>query len=1084
MKADRNVLRLAAVQQLRIYGIKVKNWNRINGNNRAQGRDHGRDKTIICNAVFGTPLHVLPQSTVVEHAAIPQFLVDACNYLEKHIHTEGLFRKSGSVIRLKALKAKVDQGEKCITMAPPCDVAGLVKQFFRELPEPVLPKELHEAFFKAQQLQNDENISATILLSCLLPERTADTLRYFMTFLNNVSLRSEENKMDASNLAVVFAPNLFHSGEGNEKSTAITERRLQLQAATVHKLIENCEQIGRVPEFVLEKVPGMVGVYGESTTPSLEHLEDVDGSTIEGCKRRRRRSVGDIVSGALSKLKANRTPSATPQLDLSATSSGTPIMTTPTWKRKILADSSQSLGFSNKKRRSIRHNIALELLPSSFLSQNSTPLSDDIKKDDGSPPVSLESLQGPLSLSAGSVMPQSTKSINRRKSKRLENKVERMESGKASCFSPKLSRKRMVRKSLRLRFSLGKNKDLNILSSRGPAPNGSENIGWRLANQCDVHDYRWFSAEDLPSTPVVKHRDTRDLKCISKSEENLLTPCNKDIHRMSWNGASPTGSQVICSHPDVGAPLECYLNSRTSQSEPALVIGKPPTIPGDFRNQCAVHRSDSRESRTSESEVANIVTGETVLKIERAFSESGSDLGSFAGDHKPSTVKNLCNHDLLLQQTENVAAPQKPDSTYEDASDSKCSCPELPAKPVSEIKLQNLKIDSSSTDMNMTFSTSSNLNCINILDQQDMCETAVLKENSTCFPSLDDHSSLNKTQPLFKSVAVFSFTGQSSPDKMPLNHEVLKEQVENGISAENLTVPHSTDALVNSNHPSDLHQSLRLPNELEPTLTKSGSNLLSTDGTPALEFPSKRLTLDAPLKKVSEQVLKTSECGHRKVIEHIQWFNSLSLNDQTPKYKTVQPPLSFKRTPVRHSIRRMNSLLYGNDKSIVTRTRSCKTAVGSPLVKSASHESVLLFNSNSSSFVQNANVKQSKQSDVCQNTLSVEGFCKTKAARQTQCSVVFKQDRLASQQKNSFDRSINQSVFGDLTNGNMSRMHQVEGVLPKRSVVIENMSCVTPEKSICNSMLHKVSEKERHRYRGSPKCPISSGKLSTKPIDL
>ncbi|XP_043554429.1 rho GTPase-activating protein 11A-like [Chiloscyllium plagiosum] len=980
MKADRNVLRLAAVQQLRTYGIKVKNWNRINGNNRAQGRDHSRDKTIICNAVFGTPLHVLPQSTVVEHAVIPQFLVDACNYLEKHNHTEGLFRKSGSVIRLKALKAKVDQGEKCITMAPPCDVAGLVKQFFRELPEPVLPKELHEAFFKAQQLQNDESISATILLSCLLPERTADTLRYFLTFLNNVSLRSEENKMDASNLAVVFAPNLFHSGEGNEKSTAITERRLQLQAATVHKLIENCEQIGRVPEFVLEKVPGMIGVYGESTTPSLEHLEDVDGSTIEGCKRRRRRSVGDIVSGALSKLKANRTPSATPQLDLSATSSGTPIMTTPTWKRKILADSSQSLGFSNKKRRSIRHNIALELLPSSFLSQNSTPSSDDIKKDDGSPPVSLESLQGPLSLSAGSVMLQSITSINRRKSKRLENKVERMESGKASCFSPKLSRKRMVRKSLRLRFSLGKNKDSNTLSSRGPAPNGSENIGWRLANQCDVHDYRWFSAEDLPSTPVVKHRDTRE--------------------------------------------------------------------------------------------------------IERAFSESGSDQGSFAEDHKPSTVENLCNNDLLLQQTETVAVPQKPDSTYEDASDSKCSCPELPAKLVSEIKLQNLKIDSSSTDMNMTFSTSSNLNCINILDQQDTCETAVLKEKSTCFPSLGDHSRLNETQPLFKSSAVFSFTGQSSPDKMPLNYEVLKEQVENGISAESLTVPHSTDALVDSNHPSELHQSLRLPNELEPTLTKSGSNLLSTDGTPALEFPSKRLTLDAPLRKVSEQVLKTSECGHRKVIEHIQWFNSLSLNDQTPKCKTVQPPLSFKRTPVRHSIRRMNSLLYGNDKSIVTRTRSCKTTVGSPLVKSVSHESVLPFNSNSSSFVQNANVKQSKQSDVRQNNLSVEGFCKTKAARQTQYSVVFKQNRSANQQKNSFDRSINQSVFGDLTNGNMSRMHQVEGVLPKRSVVIENMSCVTPEKSICNSMLHKVSEKERHRYRGSPKCPISSGKLTTKPIDL
>lgn len=32
------------------------------------------------------------------------FLVDTCEYLEEYVHTEGLFRKSGSLVRLKALK--------------------------------------------------------------------------------------------------------------------------------------------------------------------------------------------------------------------------------------------------------------------------------------------------------------------------------------------------------------------------------------------------------------------------------------------------------------------------------------------------------------------------------------------------------------------------------------------------------------------------------------------------------------------------------------------------------------------------------------------------------------------------------------------------------------------------------------------------------------------------------------------------------------------------------------------------------------------------------------------------------------------
>lgn len=89
-----------------------------------------------------------------------------------------------------SVQAKLDAGEECLSTALPCDVAGLVKQFFRELPEPVLPTELQEAFFKAQQLPNEEErTSATMLLSCVLPDRNLCVLRYFFDFLYNVSKR-------------------------------------------------------------------------------------------------------------------------------------------------------------------------------------------------------------------------------------------------------------------------------------------------------------------------------------------------------------------------------------------------------------------------------------------------------------------------------------------------------------------------------------------------------------------------------------------------------------------------------------------------------------------------------------------------------------------------------------------------------------------------------------------------------------------------------------------------------------------------------------------------------------------------------
>lgn len=85
---------------------------------------------------------------------------------------------------------KLDEGEGCIPTALPCDVAGLLKQFFRELPEPILPADLQEALLKAQQLPTaEEKTSALQLLSCVLPDRNAHTLRYFFTFLRDVSQR-------------------------------------------------------------------------------------------------------------------------------------------------------------------------------------------------------------------------------------------------------------------------------------------------------------------------------------------------------------------------------------------------------------------------------------------------------------------------------------------------------------------------------------------------------------------------------------------------------------------------------------------------------------------------------------------------------------------------------------------------------------------------------------------------------------------------------------------------------------------------------------------------------------------------------
>uniref|UniRef100_A0AAY4B3H6 Rho-GAP domain-containing protein n=1 Tax=Denticeps clupeoides TaxID=299321 RepID=A0AAY4B3H6_9TELE len=197
--SDGHVIRVVALQRLRVaHGIEVKRGHRLGGTEGGVGSKDGNVNVLVCH--------------VPEYGLVPCFVADACQFLLKHAGTEGLFRRSSSVVRLKDLKAKLDQGEDCIPAALPCDVASLVKQFFRELPNPIIPTELYQALIQAQQLAADqEKISATQLLSCLLPERNSSTLRFFLGFLKKLSQRSTENKMNCHNLSVIFAPNFFPS---------------------------------------------------------------------------------------------------------------------------------------------------------------------------------------------------------------------------------------------------------------------------------------------------------------------------------------------------------------------------------------------------------------------------------------------------------------------------------------------------------------------------------------------------------------------------------------------------------------------------------------------------------------------------------------------------------------------------------------------------------------------------------------------------------------------------------------------------------------------------------------------------------
>ncbi|XP_028996897.1 rho GTPase-activating protein 11A-like [Betta splendens] len=223
-----------------LHGITVKSSERR------------RERRSISGAkVFGVPLETVTRRYVPEFGLVPCFLVEACLFLLERAGTVGLFRKPGALPRIKSLRARLNRGDECFSSELPYDVATLVKQFCRELPEPLFPCEVHEALLRAQALATEQDrMSALQLLSCLLPARNGSSLHYLFDFLCKVSQRCSENLMTSANLAIVFAPCLLPPPNKAEMS----ERRLELRVLVLRSFIENPHLFGVIPKSVMDSV--------------------------------------------------------------------------------------------------------------------------------------------------------------------------------------------------------------------------------------------------------------------------------------------------------------------------------------------------------------------------------------------------------------------------------------------------------------------------------------------------------------------------------------------------------------------------------------------------------------------------------------------------------------------------------------------------------------------------------------------------------------------------------------------------------------------------------------------------------------
>ncbi|XP_070980970.1 rho GTPase-activating protein 17-like isoform X1 [Oncorhynchus clarkii lewisi] len=227
---------------------------------------------------FGTGLeeHLKRSSREI---ALP---LEACimMLLETGMKEEGLFRIAAGTSKLKKLKAALDCSTSQLEefYSDPHAVAGALKSYLRELPEPLMSFQLYDEWIQASSvLEPDKRLQALWVVCDQLPKNNKANLRYLVKFLSKLAQDSEVNKMTPSNIAIVLGPNLLW---------AKTEGTLaEMAAATSVHVVTIIEPIIQhadwfFPEDVEFNVSGM---FAMPTPPSnhINHSMEYDCSTIE-----------------------------------------------------------------------------------------------------------------------------------------------------------------------------------------------------------------------------------------------------------------------------------------------------------------------------------------------------------------------------------------------------------------------------------------------------------------------------------------------------------------------------------------------------------------------------------------------------------------------------------------------------------------------------------------------------------------------------------------------------------------------------------------------------------------------------------
>ncbi|XP_053313726.1 rac GTPase-activating protein 1 [Spea bombifrons] len=251
----------------------------------------------------GTPMRIGEGSLAdfVPHSSpmIPPVVVHCVSEIEQRgLNETGLYRISGCDRTVKDLKEKFLRGKSVPLLSKVDDihaVCGFLKDFLRNLKEPLLTFRLNKMFMEAAEITDEGNSVAAVYQAVdELPPANRDTLAFLMIHLQRVS-QSPSCKMDVTNLSKVFGPTLVGHAvpdpdpmtllHDTKRQPKVVERLMSLPAEYWNQfmMVENIDPniIENTNVFNTPHTPDMkVSMLGPLTTPEQQISKTPSSSSL------------------------------------------------------------------------------------------------------------------------------------------------------------------------------------------------------------------------------------------------------------------------------------------------------------------------------------------------------------------------------------------------------------------------------------------------------------------------------------------------------------------------------------------------------------------------------------------------------------------------------------------------------------------------------------------------------------------------------------------------------------------------------------------------------------------------------------